>query len=1261
VKKILEKISLLLALGIIIVAIIFSLFRALTPWAKQYKPDVEQHLSLLIGQPVKIQTMETSWYWFQPVLKLNDIEVTSLKEGNVHLGKLLIGIDLVKSLWHWQLQPGLFYLNNLELKINQTDNGWEVDGLHFDQHVNLNDSVFDVFITWLAGQNKIIVRDLNAVIKFKDSKLLALQNIYITAKKRGSRLIVKGGFKFKDEPATSVFLLAEIALSSTQKPTGTAFLALKNIRLDRWKPYFSSIHPFEIQDGNMNADFWIDLSLGKVSNIQSKFDGENIHWRYNNTPIHVINTIAANWAWRPIPQGWSTSVDQLELTLDGITWPKNTLQVNYSAASESYRIFVQKILIFSALKLNLPLPPTLKKIAQYDLQGTLINNEIEVQRQSLIYVQTQFRDLSWKPSASIPGFNHLSGAVYWQKKEGRIEIEAKNPYVNFLDLPAVTFKEISAAIDWKELSHGVKATLEHLVINHPELLVNAKGALDGWDVDGYLRVGASFSAKNAHQWMKYLPARYLKPKLDRWLKKEIKKVGQLNGELAVQGKLADFPFDHTPGEFLIKTYLSDVDLVFKKGWPLTKDIEAYLQVDKRILEARVIHAMASNIPVNAAHLIITSLGIRENLFFHAKVQAAGDNAINYVLHSPLKQKLNRLKLVKLQGPVNLDLRLEVPLYPENDKILAQGIIHFEDNALTLHHPIADFLLENIRGSLLFDQDGLTNSVLEAVLMGDPVALHLRSVRGSQSYTEISIIGDTTIEMIKNKLKLPMLQYLKGHLSLQSIFTVTADPNDLDQVRIISNLQGTAINLPSPFGKKFNESTPLRVDIGFNPQRAIHISFNYNDKVNSVFLLNKKEEGFSLDSGIVYFGKEEVSLPKEPGIAIAGQLANFDWENWKKLSTSVSPAPSNTVKYFDLINRINLTIGNLKINQQVFNNLSVRGYKNKEANWHLGVNHQNLEGNFVYDRQANHLNGAVKFLTIDQKFFSTSSKEISTSTILPSQIPNLTLNVEKLTVGKSNLGALNLTSTSIVDSWKLNQAKLTSPAYSIEITGDWTKNAKQDYSSFELKSKLFDLKQALQAWNIVPAVEADDGRFYFKGGWDGPFYHFGLAKLSGDFYVELQDGRITHLSPETEKKLGMGKLLSVLSLQTIPRRLMLDFSDLSSDGYSFDEFKANFKVKNGVMHTDDGYIDGPVAYAKMQGNLDLPRRLYDMQLQVNPHITASLPIVATIAGGPIAGIATWVASKIITPSVQMIGGYTYQITGPWTAPSVQQVSIIKKDN
>ena len=83
---------------------------------------------------------------------------------------------------------------------------------------------------------------------------------------------------------------------------------------------------------------------------------------------------------------------------------------------------------------------------------------------------------------------------------------------------------------------------------------------------------------------------------------------------------------------------------------------------------------------------------------------------------------------------------------------------------------------------------------------------------------------------------------------------------------------------------------------------------------------------------------------------------------------------------------------------------------------------------------------------------------------------------------------------------------------------------------------------------------------------------------------------------------------------------------------------------------------------MKGDLDVMKHRYDLQLHVSPHVMASLPIVATIAGGPIgpiAGVATWLALKIIDQGIYKVSGYTYKVSGPWSDPVVDQVSIIKK--
>ena len=63
---------------IIFTALVSSVFRALTPWATEYKSDVEKRLPTLLGQPVSIKTMETGEQVSQDKLWLHSAENFSL-------------------------------------------------------------------------------------------------------------------------------------------------------------------------------------------------------------------------------------------------------------------------------------------------------------------------------------------------------------------------------------------------------------------------------------------------------------------------------------------------------------------------------------------------------------------------------------------------------------------------------------------------------------------------------------------------------------------------------------------------------------------------------------------------------------------------------------------------------------------------------------------------------------------------------------------------------------------------------------------------------------------------------------------------------------------------------------------------------------------------------------------------------------------------------------------------------------------------------
>lgn len=1252
------------AILMITIAIVFSLFRALTPWAKQYKGEVEQHLSSLLGQPVIISSMETSWYWFEPVLKLNQVTVSDRQDQVLTLNKLMIGINLFSSLWNWHIQPGILYVDDVHLTLRQVNNRWEIDGLRHDQPLpKLDATTYLPVLGWLLGQQKIIVKNFSALVHLNNGTLLPLTAVNLTAVNSNGRYRLKAVANLAQTTPTSLLVLADMKVnpSALNKVSGHAYLSIHQFLPTQWQG-FLPLSSYHLEGGKGDFEVWLDVLKGRVSGVQTTFNFRRLSWNKDGNPqSQFIQYLGANLAWNRNQDGWTLKGDNIKLRSDGARWPVNSLSVNYLQSAQSYRVFVKDLLLEPILAKDIQWPEIMQPVLALHPRGRLQDTQLGIKQGHVSYVLTRFSDLSWRGKGALPTVRNISGALSWQPTAGRLELDGENTTLAPRGRPPVIFTQANAAFEWKELSHGLRISMERLLLSHSDFVVSARGALDEpFDpASRHLQVTGEFSANNAAKWLAYIPSEYVKPKLDEWLKSAIKRIDKLSGQVTINGALADFPFDKQPGEFSVSSRFTGMDLLFNQEWPIARDIDTYIRLDKRTLNFDVIHGNLSGVMVDQVNLRLDDLGLdKETLLLHGKVDAPANKIKHYILVSPLKTHLSKLKKLDLQGQLGLDLRLEIPLYPENDDVLVRGAMAFNDNQATFHHDLNDVSVNHLSGILEFNEHGITDSQLKAKLLGDPVAIHLQSVSKPQPATLVDIEGDTTIDLLRDKFDVPLFSFMKGHLSVISRLTLTDNPNDLDHLQISTPLKGVDIDLPAPFGKASEDNAPLTIDVDFNPDKALRMRFNYDNRISSDFWFNSTKDSLDLERGQIQVGNENVSWKKQPGIQIVGSLPVLDVQKWQDVMAKL-PSDISSPTLLDNFQSVDMALGEVDIWGETYQKVGIQASRLDKDAWSILLDQQNIAGDLRYQQSSDTLSGGFSRVNLPRSVLSKNNVNSTMSTLKPSDLPNLNVTIDAFTLGDVNMGNVAIKSTSTRDRWHLESCTLNSMAYQLTMNGDWTLREGINRTDIQANLLISKLEDTLQNWHIMPVVEAQKGDMQFRGGWPGTIIDFSLANANGQMYIELKNGRITHLGPETEEKLGLGKLLSILSLQTIPRRLKLDFSDLSQKGYSFDTFKGNFVLKKGVMSTSDSYIDGPVAYASIKGDLDVVKQLYDVDLHISPHITASLPIVATIAGGPIAGLATWVASKIINQGMQTVTGYTYKVSGPWLSPVVQQVTIFKK--
>jgi uncharacterized protein YhdP len=161
--------------------------------------------------------------------------------------------------------------------------------------------------------------------------------------------------------------------------------------------------------------------------------------------------------------------------------------------------------------------------------------------------------------------------------------------------------------------------------------------------------------------------------------------------------------------------------------------------------------------------------------------------------------------------------------------------------------------------------------------------------------------------------------------------------------------------------------------------------------------------------------------------------------------------------------------------------------------------------------------------------------------------------------------------------------------------------------------------------------------------------FLLDSINGNLSLDIRKGQLRDVSP------GAGRVFGLLSLQTLPRRLTLDFSDVFKKGLTFDRIKGSFLLERGDAYTTNLYLDGPAARIDISGRTGLAVKDYDQLVTVTPHVTASLPLAGALVGGPVAGGVLYAIDKLFKPTIEKITQYQYTITGSWDDPQIVKLT------
>jgi len=459
-------------------------------------------------------------------------------------------------------------------------------------------------------------------------------------------------------------------------------------------------------------------------------------------------------------------------------------------------------------------------------------------------------------------------------------------------------------------------------------------------------------------------------------------------------------------------------------------------------------------------------------------------------------------------------------------------------------------------------------------------------------------------------------------------------------------------LPEPFRKSADELRAITINWAPGELASQPVMVSYGEAVDARILLNRDVSG--IRKAGIRLGNEVAELPLLNEINVTGDVAALDLGEWIPfMKMRQGPDTKSKTPVPPLV--FNLSVDQFSLSGYLVNKVNIR---NTSADpLYFAVDGEGAAGSlrwiFGDDETADNLQLQFNHLRLSHAEDSGAS---AADSALPDPLafPELDVSIAETQFGQRAFGKVAFVTKRVDRGIRLESASMESKAVVAHGDGFWLQHEDERTSGVSLEITGGELGNLVKLFGDSGSVKGGKLSGAIKLNWAGGPTDFSLATLEGELDLAAVDGRLVDVEQ------GAGKLLSLFSLNSLQRRLSLDFSDVTKEGFSFDKMDGHFVVVDGSAFTTDFTIKGGSAVIEIAGRTGLIERDYDQLVTVTPQISSSLPLAGAIAGGPAVGAAVLLAEKLVGDEFNKMTQVQYRVTGTWDAPVYEKLGKERKD-
>ena len=1299
---------------LILMAVVIQLGRFVSPMVSDNRETISSYFSDQLGVEITIGQLGAVWDGLRPELMMSDFRLyDDAGVEIVHVKNAVAQIDLLKSFWDFQVRMWKVELGEVHVTLSQVDKGWSLAGM--SAGADESESSTDPLDVFLMGR-LIRLNDIHVNFEFASGRRhqavltsMLLQNDdsfhRLSAQMNSSERV--DALKLVYEGVGDPRVLDEFE--------GHGYLELTEFPLENTVAFVSEALAEKpgVKDGDLSVKLWASTRPNEPLSVSGSFEFE----RSNNPADDFLKTFSAQFS------AQAASSDDWQLSLQeavGVWTDRKAppLELMLSATDSLWAVQVPKLDVGYWLSEAEGFPQTPKSVKKIlkDLgaAGHLHNLSVKIPREAPkdFSLSANLVDVSVNAWSGAPQIASLTGFVSATALSGFVEIDSPDAF--FMHFPTVYhqgfhFQRAQGQVGW-----SVNPDSNQVTVNSGQLTMEGELGL----VNGYfyldaplkrnsrpselvLQIGLQNAAALSH---KALVPFVVPDSLTQWLGDSI-----VDGKVPTGSFVMQSYFGHNASKsrsIQVGLNLEGAELQYDPKWPEIQEFDGYVEVDSPQVDGWIDrgHFLQTELQPSYVHIESHPSGKGSLLSIQAAVEGQASSGLKVLTDTPLRESLGDIFASwALEGELVASVDLDIPLAQGLSGHRQQVDVTLKGATLEMHD--LDLAFHQINGALSFNErTGLSARNIGADLWQQSFLLDIDSnvSKDVGLSTDVSFKGALDFSRLEAWSRRPEVAFINGVSPVTGVVRVGGDLPLVEGepaallLKVNSELLGSRVDLPAPFGKASDDTRQMSADISV-AKNGIAYQLDYSDQV-SVSLIQAKEQKLR---GRIALNNHEPKDSEELGIWLSGSVARVDGEQWWPViqryqalveqretfseNAEQKPAEQSLGTQASAV-KFDLDLEQFSWGDFQLSNIHLGGGQQADG-WKISVDDDVITGEVVLkDGQPAALTAQYIRWPALQTTETNTSTEIDSSAetslppenvvarenampqpdpisdwltnLLPSDVMAMDVVIYELYLGQADFGRWTFQVRPEEESIRLSQISgdirgITVSALEGDSNGAellWSQNDGVHRSEFRGLLQAKNLERISEAWSLPRMLDSKNAMTRLNLSWPGTPSNFTLMGASGDLSLKVKDGRFYRSTGQATSALL--RLVGLFNFDSWVRRLQLDFSDVYKGGTPYEEIKGAIKLDNGILYLVDPIeVKNTSSRLQMGGKINLDDETLDTSLVATLPVGGNVTLITALAAGLPAAAGVYAVSKIFKKQVERVASVSYQVTGSWSEPEV----------